>query len=74
MDTSLFQTRMDAIIALSEQSNKLLDELLNDIDPQWREHEAERKAAKVAQKAARKAGIINKTPSTLSVSGSTTKD
>lgn len=41
---------MDVIIALSEQSNKLLDDLLNDLDPQWREHEAERKAAKVSRK------------------------
>lgn len=37
-------------MALSEQSNKLLEEMLNDIDPQWKEHEAERKAAKVSRK------------------------
>lgn len=43
MDTDKFTAAMDEINALNERANLLLENLLNEIDPQWREHAIERK-------------------------------
>lgn len=51
-DTKFFQA-MNHISALQAQIDKELEGLLNDIDPQWREHEAERQAERAALKTAK---------------------
>lgn len=54
-DTDKFTHTMDKINALYAEADVLLKGLLEEINPEWQEQAEERKAAKVAQKAARKA-------------------
>ena len=55
LDTDKFTFTMDKINALYAEADVLLKGLLEEINPEWQEQAEERKAAKVAQKAARKA-------------------
>jgi len=55
LDTDKFTHTMDKINALYAEADVLLKGLLEEINPEWQEQAEERKAAKVAQKAARKA-------------------